>query len=148
MASTAKWKASGRGTGGLETLLTTGLNSIANNAGVLSAAIAQTELDMYADFEFVVAHGSAPAADTTWDLYLVRQIDGTNYEDQSASRPPANGAIGSFVMDATSSAQRHVIAGVLLPPVGFKVLIVNKSGQTSAASSNTLKMFAYNQQVV
>jgi hypothetical protein len=139
----SKWIA-----GSLSTVLASELNSLANDAGVVSAAQPQTALDTYADFELVCTHGTAPVADKTWDLYLVRQLDGTNYEDASASRPPANGFAGSFVLDAVTSVQRKVLPGILLPPFAFKLLLVNKSGQAAAASANTLKMETYNMQVI
>ena len=139
----SKWIA-----GSLSTVLASELNSLANDAGVVSAAQPQTALDTYADFELVCTHGTAPVADKTWDLYVVRQLDGTNYEDASASRPPANGFAGSFVLDAVTSVQRKVLPGILLPPFAFKLLLVNKSGQAAAASANTLKMETYNMQVI
>ncbi|HYW33481.1 MAG TPA: hypothetical protein VE869_18410 [Gemmatimonas sp.] len=145
-----KWIASGRGgnSAGVA-LLTTDLNTLANGGGVVSPLIENdTTLDQYADFELVVAHGAATTADTTWDLYLVRMTDGTNYEDATNLRPPANGFVGSFVMDNTASAQRHIVPGVLLPPRAFKVLLINRSGQTAAASGNVLEAYFYNQQVV
>ncbi|MGL4649664.1 MAG: hypothetical protein ACRC1H_09680 [Caldilineaceae bacterium] len=146
--ATSKWIASTRGSNPVS-VLTTELNSLANDAAVTSAAISNTtEDDQYADLELVVTYGVAPVADKTVDVYLVRQIDGTNYEDGSASRPPAGGFIGSFVLDAVTSAQRKVLAGVMLPPLTFKLLIVNKAGQAMAASGNTLKAFIYNQAVV
>lgn len=148
--ATQKWIRSTRGTAGLVSLLTTELNSLANAAAATSASAISntTELDMYVDFELVFQHGSAPTADTTHDLYLVRSIDGTNYEDATAARPPAMGSVGSFVCDNTTSAQRKYISGILLPPGDFKVMLVNQSGQAMAASSNTLKAVVYNQQVV
>ena len=141
--ATSKWIA-----GTLSTVLTTGLNALANGAGVVSAALPNTALDTYADLELVCTHGVAPVADTTWDVYAVRQVDGTNYEDASASRPPANGFLGSFVLDAVTSVQRKVLPGVMLPPGAHKLLIVNKSGQAAAATANTLKMDTYNMGVV
>lgn len=148
--ATVKWIRSTRGTAGLITLLTTELNSLANNAAAISASAITntTELDQYADFELVFQHGSAPTADTTHDLYLVRSVDGTNYEDSSSSRPPAMGSVGSFVCDNTTSAQRKVIPSILLPPGDHKIMLVNKSGQAMASSANTLKALVYNQQVV
>jgi hypothetical protein len=141
--ATSKWIV-----GTLSSILTSELNSLANDAGVISAVLPNTLLDTYADFELVCTHGVAPVADRTWDLYAVRQLDGTNYEDATAARPPANGFLGSFVLDAVTSVQRKVLPGIMLPPFAFKLLIVNKSGQAAAASANTLKMETYNMQVV
>lgn len=146
----SKWIAStrsGNATG--VTILDTGLNALANDAGVVSATVANdTVYDMYADFELVCTHGVAPVADRTWDIYLVREVDGTNFEDASATRPPAGGFVGSFVLDAVTTIQRKVVPGAMLPPRDFKVLLVNKSGQAAAATGHTLKAFFYNQSVI
>jgi len=139
----SKWIA-----GALTTVLDTGLNSLANDAGVVSAALPNTNLDTYADFELVCTHGTAPVADRTWDLYAVRQVDATNYEGATAARPPANGFLGSFVLNAVNTAQRMVLPEMMLPPYAYKLLLVNKSGQAAAASGNTLKQNTYNLQVI
>ena len=142
-----KWSASSRSNP--VSVLTTELNSLANDAAVTTGTFSNTtERDTLVDFELVVAYGTAPTADKTVDLYAIRQIDGTNYEDASASRPPANGFLGSFVLDNTTSTQRKQIAGVVLPPLTCKFLIVNKAGQAMAASANTLKAYVYNSAVV
>jgi hypothetical protein len=122
-------------------VLTTELNSLANAAAALSGAIdADTDLAPFADFELVA----------TVDLYLVRQVDGTNSEDASTTGPilPANGYVGSFVLRAVTTEQRMVIHSVTLPILDFKVLVVNNSGQTMAASNNTVKIKRYRKQVV
>lgn len=143
----AKWIGSTRGTNPVG-VLTTQLDGLVDAAGVVSNAVTNAELDTYADLELVVQFGVAPTADRTFDLYLVRQIDGTNYEQASATRPPANGFVGSFALDAVTTLQRMVINDVRVPPLAYKYLLVNKSGQTAAASANTLKEYRYNMQVV
>jgi hypothetical protein len=144
----SKWIASARGTSGLISILTTELNALANNAGVVTAVVENsTSLDQYADFELVVTYGTAPTADTTVDLYIVRTIDGTNYEDATATRPTPE-FVGSFVLDNVTTAQRKIVRGVMLPPISFKLLIVNKAGQAMAATGNTLRGDFYNQQVI
>ena len=144
----SKWITSTRGTNGLISILTTELNALANNAGVTTATIENSStLDQYADFELVVTYGTAPVADTTVDLYIVRTVDGTNFEDATATRPTSE-FVGSFVLDAVTTAQRKIVRGVMLPPTSFKLLVVNKAGQAMAATGNTLRGDFYNQQVV
>lgn len=144
----SKWITSTRGTNGLISILTTELNALANNAGVTTATIENNAtLDQYADFELLATFGVAPVADTTVDLYLVRTVDGTNFEDASATRPSPE-FVGSFVLDAVTTAQRKIVRGVMLPPTSFRLLIVNKAGQAMAATGNTLRGDFYNQQVI
>lgn len=147
--ATTKWIAGTSGTSGLSTLLGTELNALANDAAATSAAVAnQTNLELFADFELVATFATAPTADKTCDLYLIRSVDNTNYEDASATRPPANGYVGSFVLDNVGTQQRKILPNVQLPPESFKVLLVNKSGYAMTASGHTLRMNTYNQQVV
>lgn len=144
----SKWSPSSRGTAGLITILSTELNALANDAGVTTGVIENsTSLDQYADFELVATFASAPVADKTVDLYLVRSVDASNYEDASAARPPASGWVGAFVLDNVATVQRKTIAGVMLPPTSFKLLIVNKSGVAMTASGHTLRGDFYNQAV-
>ena len=147
--ATSKWIRSVVGTSGLVTLETTSLNSLADAAAITSTAIDNSStLDMYCDLElYVPSWTSAPTADKTCDVYLVRSNDGTNYEDATAARPSVNGAVGSFVLDNTAGAQRHNLPGILIPPGKFKLLFVNKSGFAMAASGNILSGLFYNQQV-
>jgi hypothetical protein len=132
------------------TALTTELNSLANNAAAISSAIDNdTDLDVYADFELVVTYGSNPTDQSLVELYVVRTVDGTNYEDASTTGPvvPRTGYVGGFSLRAVTTAQRIVIPEVRLPPRDFKVFVINKSGQTTAASGNTVKLKTYRQQV-
>jgi hypothetical protein len=131
--------------------LTTELNSLANAAAALSSAIdADADLAPFGDFELVATFGVAPTANSTVDCYLVRQVDGTNYEDASTTGPilPANGYVGSFVLRAVTTEQRIVLHSVTLPILDFKVLVVNNSGQSMAAANNTVKIKRYRKQVV
>lgn len=132
------------------TVLDTGLNALANAAAATSATISNdqtTELDQYADFELAFTMNVAPTADRALSLYIVRSVDGTNFEDGTAARPPRNGWAGAFPSAASTAAQRVVVSGVLLPPGDFRVLLVNETGQSLSASGHTLKMLAYRQQV-
>lgn len=136
----------------INSVMTTELNSLANNARAISAAEgsdATTAADLFGDFELVVTFGVAPTLDTTVDLYLVRSADGTNYEDGDASvRPAAEAFVGSFQLRAVTTAQRMIIRDVPMPPGLWKAVILNNgTGQAFAASGNTLKVRTHNRQV-
>ncbi len=86
--ATVKWAAAATTRG---TVLTTQLNSLANNAR--SAAGTEidngTNLDTHAVLELDVTFGSAPTATLPIvNFYLVKAIDGTQYADGSASADP------------------------------------------------------------
>jgi hypothetical protein len=131
--------------------MTTELNSVANNSRVISSALGAdaTAANLLGDWELAVTYGTNPTVDTCIDLYLVRAADGTNYEDGDASiRPGADSFAGCFQVRAVTTAQRMVIRDVPMPPGLYKAVIHNNgTGQTFAASGNTLKVRTHNRQV-
>lgn len=140
-----RWKPSARASQPL-TVMSTDLNSLANNGAVLATAIsndAADELDLYCDFELNVTFGTNPTENSLVELYLVRAIDGTNYETNSSEGRPKNGYVGGFVVDNVTTAQRLTVPGVLVPPMDFKILVINKTGQAFPASGSTVKAFFY-----
>jgi hypothetical protein len=145
VAADLKLKAGAIPSGSISTVLSTEFNSLANNAGTAaSSAVDQaTNLDQKAYFELNVTFGSAPAAGTTVDLYLMYSLDGTNYADYTSGTTPvvnANNYVGSFVLANTTSAQRVHSPDVYLRAYKFKVAAVNKSGVAFPASGSTCKL--------
>ena len=129
-------------------LLTTELNALADNAAsAASSAIAnQTNLDVYADIELVLA-ALSPAAPNYITLYILEAIDGTNYPSATAAvlRNQPSQVLCVFPLDTTAgTAQRIVVRNVLLPPGSFKVVLDNHAGVALGATLNTVKMITYN----
>lgn len=149
MPTAEKWLTSTRA-GNPISLLTTELNSLTSTGSALSAAIDNdADKDIYADLELLIQYGTSPNAGSIIEVYIVRTIDGTNYEDGSTTGPvvPANGLVGTFVLRAVTTGQRMIIPGVPIPPRDFKVMVVAKTtGQTAAASGNTLIGYFYGRQ--
>lgn len=131
--------------GSVTSLLTTGLNSLANNALAVSAAYDNTQGaagDGYTlcDLELVVTYGTAPAANTGCSVWFLASQDGTNYEDGDASTTPARNPDVVLPVRAVTTAQR-VIRRAWLPWGLSKALLKNDgTGQAMAASGNTLKI--------
>lgn len=145
MASSLILKQGAIPSGSISTVLSTELNSLANNAGTAASSAVDnaTNLDQLAYFELNATFGSNPTADSTVDLYLMYSLDGTNYADYtSGTTPVANGTnyVGSFVLKATTSAQRVHSPPVYLRAYKFKVAAVNKSGVAFPASGSTIKL--------
>lgn len=136
--------------GSTTSIMTTELNSLASTGSAISSAIDNDASQyIYADFELVITYGTNPTAGTVIELYIIRQVDGSNYEDGSTTGPvvPANGLVGAFKLRATTSGQRIIVPLIVLPPGDFKVMVWSRtSGQTAAASGNTLIMRAYTQE--
>jgi len=128
------------------TALGTGLNSLANNALVASSAITLSTGEpgyQRCEAELVVTYGTAPTANTACVVWLLREIDGTNYEDGSSTVTPSRNPDLVFPLRAVTTAQRIVVTGDL-PPGSFVVLLRNDgTGQamaTSPTTANTLKI--------
>lgn len=139
----------------ITTLMTTELNSLANNAKALGTTVYANGTNQYlfGYFELVVDYGTSPTAGSLIELYIIPTVDGTNYVDGDASNDPAyNLFAGGFAVRATTNPMRLAVGGpggsglVALPPTSFKALLWNKTGQAFAASANTLKMIPYRYQ--
>jgi len=134
----------------VQTLLTTGLDSLANAAEAESAAIAnQTNLDMVADFVLAVDYAVAPAAGVkTAELYIEPAPDGTNYPSVTSGGLPQKALlVGTFesVLPSTTVLEYLVLTGIPTPPVTTKYRLSNTSGQAyrSSASAKFLKSQPY-----
>jgi hypothetical protein len=140
--------------GSQTTLLSTGLNSLANNSLAISSAFDNTQSqtgDGYTlcDVELVTASiGSAFTAGTGFTLWFLGCQDGTNYEDGDASTTPAKLPACVFPVRAVTGAQR-IIRRILLPWGLMKALLKNDgTGQALASSGNTLKIRPVTRQAV
>lgn len=129
--------------GTIKTALDTALNSMANNANVLSSAVAFEAADVgmrFVEGELLVTFGSAPTANTSFCVWLLREIDGTNYEDGGTSVTPTRPPDMIFSVRPVTTGQRIVQVSDL-PPGAPRVLIRNDgTGQAIAASGNTFKL--------
>lgn len=125
----------------------------AGGAAVTAAAIDNdNDRDVYADFALQWKHTSAPSATTPYvELYIIRTVDGINFEDFVASNTPASvvlpgGAyVGVFPVRPVATTQVAVIRGVILPPLDFYVAIRNAASTAfdTAAATMSLKMLSY-----
>lgn len=136
--------------GSVDTVLSTGLNSMANNALVLSSEYTASQTGyLYAMMElYISGMGGTPTANTSFDFWFLSKNDGTNYEDGSASVTPARAPDGWFNIRAVSTAQRLFYRAAIPPSGTFKILIRNNAtGQALAASGNTLKLRLFTERV-
>jgi len=131
-----------------EVVLTTELNSLTSGSvctlsGVQDNDTAGTR-DLYAQAEvYLAAQGTNRAAGAYVALYLVPELDGTNY-GATTDECLDNYFVGSASLDDGALAARYLIIDRVRLPVGdFKVALKNGTGQTLASSGNTVKLRAY-----
>jgi hypothetical protein len=134
--------------------LSTELNSLANSSGnVLSTlgasfnnGFSNSAGYIYADVEFFAGANYTPTAGGFIELWLLRSIDGTNFDDGSATIAP--GRLPDVVIPVRAGASirpRAVVAGVILPPGLYKPIARNQTGATLPASGNTIRFRPYTQ---
>lgn len=137
------------------TLLSTELNSLASSStagaissvggssGVFNNAAGGGGLDGYtlADIELSIPSPAGTlTANTGANVWFLTTVDGgSTYEDGGSAVIPARSPDVVFPVRAISTAQVIHRRNVLLPPGSWKVLIQHNTGQTWAASGNTVK---------
>lgn len=130
-------------------LLTTELNSLANNtngsagSAVNNVAGGTSNADGYvrgAVELYLAAYTGTPTAGTGVSLWFLRSVDGgTNYEDGSSSVTPARTADVFIPVRALSSGPQRVAVPCWLPAGYWKPLARNEgTGITFASSGNTV----------
>jgi hypothetical protein len=127
-----------------ETVLSTGLNSLAHNALAVSAVqlMRTGGNDLLAEVEFAGSFTANPAANSGIVIWFLPTLE-TN---QTLFEDGADGVIVptkrvSLVlgMRAVTTAQRRIEMAVL-PPGDYRVLLQNQTGSAMAASGNTLRI--------
>jgi len=131
--------------GSVVTLLSTGLNSLANTSAVLSDAIDNTSgLKKYINLELTLAQqGGARTAGGYVRIDICPSVDGTNYCDVTA---PCARQLTQFNLDAATTARVVTRMNLEIPPAKFKLNLVNITGQAFASSGNTLKYTLHGEQ--
>lgn len=135
--------------GSTVSLLTTELNSLANNSNanagsaVNNVAGGTSNADGYvrAAVElYLAAYTGTPTAGTGVSLWFLRSADGgTNYEDGSSSVTPARTADVFIPVRALASGPQRVAVPCWLPAGYWKPLARNEgTGITFASSGNTV----------
>lgn len=145
--ATEKWAAfTSRGT-----VLTTELNSLANGSYSAVGTLIDngTNLDKWAAAVGSFPIGTAPTADSTYDLFCIPATDGTNYADGGGSvKPAAAYYVGSFQLRNVSTTQLVDTGLFRLPPCKVKFVLFNNSGQAMDASGNTVTLYTTNSTIV
>lgn len=129
----------------VENVMTTELNALADGGLMITASAlsndASAELELYADFRLYLAtQGSARDSGANVTMWILPEVDGTYPYGSASLEPQAELIIGGFSFDAATIARYAVLRDVPLPPSDFHVILKNDTGQTLAATLNTLRM--------
>jgi hypothetical protein len=130
------------------TVLTTQLNSLADATYSALGSVAidnSVNLDRFGVAELNVTYGTNPTAASPCHLFGVPSLNGTNYEDSTI--PAGAYYLGTFQLQANTSAQRIATARFELLPFKLKFILYNNAGQTTAASGNTVTLYTFNRTI-
>ena len=133
--------------------LTTELNTLANAANKLGAAInfaaAGTDRKLYMDIEIYLASVDLSGqTNPAIYLWLLARSDGTNYEDGGDSLDPARQPDAIIPVIKSSAAHRIFAQRILTTPDYGKILIENRTGAALADTGNTLNYMIYSEEHV
>lgn len=127
--------------GGLQSVVGTDFNGLANGSGQLSATEVNVPGEANGPYWNVtlVFSGTwtvAPTAGGGIDVYACVAPDGTNYERTANGSTPVTPQfyLGFLPIDAVTSAQTKTLTGAPLPPHKYKIYVLNRTGQAFPSS--------------
>jgi hypothetical protein len=147
-----KWLVVGTAT----TVLSTQLNSLANNAVTVASATynnlptgGQGDGALLCDIEGVFTFGAQPTAGTAILVWFLKSVDGTNFEN-TPTATVSLGRLPNVVLPVTSGHPGTRVTVETKCPVGLFQLVAKNdgTGQSLAASGNTIKLLPFTTQWV
>jgi len=135
---------------GIVTQLGTELNALANGAytAASSAIDNRTTRYLYMGLELALASLTPATANTGASVYLLPSIDGATYPDGGGTVVPGPETyLCCFAALSTSAgAKVRGVAGLPIPPLLFKLSLLNGAGVSLASSGSTLDYIMYGEQ--
>lgn len=117
------------------------LNSVTNGSEVEGTYDNSTNLDIWCDLILAIQYNAGPPAAGTKvaEIYLLPQVDGTNYPSVTSGGLPQKSllvAAMESVVPSTSALEYLIATGIQLFPGNNKFRLSNTSGQTLHASAS------------
>lgn len=136
---------------GTETLMSTDLNALADDATNVGAVLPDNTSNRYFYVEFELYLASVDLSAQTnpgVEIYMVPSYDGTNYADVGTDAsttvyPPAQYLVAVLGVAETSAVHRAVSPHILIDPLKYTPVVINKTGAAFAATGNVLKSKYY-----
>lgn len=136
---------------GTEILMSTDLNSLADNTVNVGAVLPDNTSNRYFYVEFELYLASVDLSAQTnpgVELYLVPSYDGTNYADVGTDAsntiyPPTQYLACVLGVAETSAVHRVVSPHVIIDPLKYTPVVINKTGVALAVTGNVLKSKYY-----
>jgi hypothetical protein len=126
------------------TPLTTQMDALASSSASAAGPAQGSDsgdAEVLLDFELKTGGSITPGTNPRIDLYIIRSIDGTDYEDvvtgASESLPP-DAFVGSFVPTAGAGTKIMVLRDIACPPGLWKALVLNEGGVALSGTGNVL----------
>ncbi|HBY60599.1 MAG TPA: hypothetical protein DEH78_12310, partial [Solibacterales bacterium] len=113
----------------------------------LTAAIENSNGNIWIEFLLRCRFGVSPT-NGYWNLYIIRGHDigsGVAYEDGAGGTTPtipARAPDAVIAVRADTGQQLIHVPGILAPPEDFKILLENKSGQTTTNTDNENELWS------
>ena len=121
----------------IQTALSTELNSLADGSLSTASGAIDNLTDLYPFIELELFLASlTPSGSPYCALYLLPQIDGTNYADASTSMAEL---LATFNLSTSAGTKRVLRSSIAIPPFSFKLALLNEANVALAASGNTVK---------
>jgi hypothetical protein len=136
------------------TILTTELNSLADDGVAIDGADYDNAANKYTEASFLLyISGFAGVPDGGGvELHAIYKVDGTHYGDRedgdvagtAANLIGANSFLGTFDVRAADEDQYLQLMGVPLKPFAVRFAVKNTTGQAFDAANSTLAIYPYN----
>jgi len=133
--------------GSVTTALSTELNSKTSNSWTSASSVVDNRIGqtlngyMICRVEFQATFAANPTAGGAFTGYFLKNVDGTNYEDTPTATVGLNRLPDFVIPVTTGQTGTRAIVDVRCPAERFKAVgQLTATGQTTAASGNTLKI--------
>lgn len=141
-----------------DSIMTTGLNALANNGYATSAASPINNGDsanrfFYMDLELDLSAASSAvsASAARVDIYIIPAPGGTNFPTPPGTSAAATSVAywqGSIIPVPSATFTRGSVSGLILPPCHFAIVLQNVLGVAFPATGNILRGWAYSEEGV